>query len=113
MTASREWYRTVRSLAMSVPLTVRPTAPLSTRGAACGCALVGGSQLARSSDAGDDHTVALPFTNPTDVAFGRRDLDRLYVVSIGLGARDDALDGGLFMIEGLGTHGRREPRAIL
>jgi L-arabinonolactonase len=77
------------------------------------CALVGGSQLARFTDAGLDRTVALPITNPTDVAFGGPDLDRLFVVSIGLGAADDGLDGGLFVIDGLGTRGRPEPRALL
>ena len=46
------------------------------------CALVGGGQLARFTDAGLDRTVAVPAANPTDVAFGGPDLDRLYVVSI-------------------------------
>lgn len=77
------------------------------------CALVGGSQLVRFTDAGLDRTVDLPVTNPTDVAFGGPDLDRLYVVSIGLGAAADGLDGGLLVLDGLGSHGRPEPRAIL
>jgi L-arabinonolactonase len=77
------------------------------------CALVGGGQLARFTDAGLDRTVALPITNPTDVAFGTPDLDRLYVVSIGLGAGDDAVDGALFAIDGLGIRGRPEPRVRL
>jgi sugar lactone lactonase YvrE len=77
------------------------------------CALVGGGQLARFTDAGLDRTVALPITNPTDVAFGGPDLDRLYVVSIGLGAAADTVDGALFVIDGLGTRGRPEPRARL
>ena len=47
-------------------------------------------------------------TNPTDVTFGGPDLDRLYVVSIdGPGE----LDGALLAIDGLGAHGRPEPRA--
>ncbi|MDE3087364.1 MAG: SMP-30/gluconolactonase/LRE family protein [Acidobacteriota bacterium] len=77
------------------------------------CALVGGRQLARFTDAGLDRTVALPVANPTDVAFGGPDLDRLYVVSIGLGAADDALDGALLRIDGVGARGRPEPRVAL
>jgi sugar lactone lactonase YvrE len=77
------------------------------------CALVGGGQLARFTEAGLDRTVELPVSNPTDVAFGGPDLDRLYVVSIGLGAEDDAQDGALFVIDGLGVRGRPEPRATL
>ena len=77
------------------------------------CALVGGGQLARFTDAGLDRTVALPVTNPTDVAFGGPDLDLLYVVSIGVGSAPDALDGALFVVEGLGVRGRPEPRARL
>jgi sugar lactone lactonase YvrE len=73
------------------------------------CALVGGGQLARFTTAGLDRTVPLPVTNPTDVTFGGGpELDRLYVVSIdGPGE----LDGALLAIDGLGAHGRPEPRA--
>jgi sugar lactone lactonase YvrE len=73
------------------------------------CALVGGGQLARFTTAGLDRTVALPVKNPTDVTFGGGpELDRLYVVSIdGPGE----LDGALLAIDGLGAHGRPEPRA--
>ena len=77
------------------------------------CALVGGGQLAHFTDAGLDRTVALPITNPTDVAFGGPDLDRLYVASIGLGAGGDGVDGALLVIDGLGTRGRPEPRVRL
>ena len=77
------------------------------------CALVGGGQLARFTGAGLDRTVALPVANPTDVAFGGPGLDRLYVVSIGLGADGDALDGALLCIDGLGVRGRPEPRVAL
>lgn len=72
------------------------------------CALVGGGQLARFTSAGLDRTVPLPVENPTDVTFGGPDLDRLYVVSIdGPGE----LDGALLAVDGLGAHGRPEPRA--
>jgi sugar lactone lactonase YvrE len=77
------------------------------------CALVGGGQLARFTKAGLDRTVALPITNPTDVAFGGPDLDLLYVVSIGVEAAEDALEGAVFVIEGLASRGRPEPRARL
>jgi len=77
------------------------------------CALVGGSQLARFTDNGLDRTVALPVSNPTDVAFGGSTLDRLYVVSIGLGATEESVDGTLLVIDGLGNRGRPEPRASL
>ena len=75
------------------------------------CALVGGGQLARFTAAGLDRTVALPTANPTDVAFGGAGLDRMYVVSIGMGAaEDDGLAGALLAIDGLGVTGRDEPR---
>ena len=77
------------------------------------CALVGGSQLACFTAAGLDRTVGLPVENPTDVAFGGPGLDRLYVVSISLGAPEDSLDGALLVIDGLGARGRPEPRAAL
>jgi L-arabinonolactonase len=77
------------------------------------CALVGGAQLARFTNAGLARTVTLPITNPTDVAFGGPNLDRLYVASIGLGAAEDAVDGALFVIDGLGMRGRPEPGARL
>jgi len=77
------------------------------------CALVGGGQLARFSNAGLDRIVALPITNPADVAFGGPDLDHLYVVSIGLGAAEGAVDGALLAITNLGCRGRTEPRAKL
>jgi sugar lactone lactonase YvrE len=76
------------------------------------CALVGGAQLARYSNAGLDRTVALPVENPTDVTFGGADLERCYVVSIAAapGTNDDGLAGALLAIDGLGSRGRPEPR---
>jgi L-arabinonolactonase len=76
-------------------------------------ALVGGAQLARFTADGLDRTVPLPVTNPTDVTFGGPDLDRLYVVSIGLGPDVGALDGALLVIDGLPERGRPEPRVRL
>jgi sugar lactone lactonase YvrE len=75
------------------------------------CALVGGAQLARFTSSGLDRTLLLPVTNPTDVTFGGPSLGRLYVVSIGSDANN--LDGALFVIDGLDTHGRAEPLCTL
>jgi L-arabinonolactonase len=77
------------------------------------CALVGGGQLVRFTGAGLDRTVALPLANPTDVAFGGPGLDRLFVVSIGLGAGEGGIDGALLVVEGLEVRGRPEPRVQL
>ncbi len=75
------------------------------------CALVGGAQLARFTAAGLDGTVAVPVANPTDVTFGGRRLDRLYVVSVaGADPYGPGLDGALLVIDDLGVHGRLEPR---
>jgi sugar lactone lactonase YvrE len=68
------------------------------------CALVYGSQLVRFTTSGFDRALPLPLPNPTDVAFGGPDLDRLYVV---------AIDGPLLAIDGLGVRGRPEPRCRL
>ncbi len=75
------------------------------------CALVvGGSQVVRFTADGLDRSVAVPCSNPTDVAFGGPARDRLYVTSI---AGDGELDGALLVIDGLGANGRVEPRAGL
>ena len=67
--------------------------------------------MARFTSSGPDRSLLLPVTNPTDVTFGGPSLDRLYVVSIGSDANN--LDGALFVIDGLDTHGRAEPRCTL
>jgi sugar lactone lactonase YvrE len=75
------------------------------------CALVGGAQLARFTTAGLERTVGVPVANPTDVAFGGRRLDRLYVVSVAGGdPNGPGLDGALLVIDDLGVRGRLEPR---
>jgi sugar lactone lactonase YvrE len=75
------------------------------------CALVGGAQLARFTTAGLDRTVGMPVANPTDVTFGGRRLDRLYVVSVAGGdPNGPGLDGALLVIDDLGVRGRLEPR---
>ncbi len=74
------------------------------------CALVGAGQLVRFVDGRLDRSIPLPVTNPTDVAFGGADLDRLFVVSIDGPAE---LDGSLLVIDGLDVGGRPEPRASL
>lgn len=72
-------------------------------------ALVTGGQLARFTTDGLDRTVALPFSNPTDVTFGGPDLDRLYVVSID---GPEELAGTLVRVDGVNTTGRLEPRWV-
>lgn len=76
------------------------------------CALPGGSHLARFTGAGLDRTLPVPVLNPTDVCFGGPDLDRLYVVSIGLGVEPDSaqLDGALLVVDGLPAGGLPERR---
>ncbi len=74
------------------------------------CALFGGGQLARFTPRGLDRTLALPVDNPADVAFGGGELDRLYVVSVQMGAAEGSLDGALLVVDGLGLRGRPEPR---
>jgi len=74
------------------------------------CALFGGAQLGRFTSNGLDRTIEVPASNPTDVAFGGRDLDQLYVTSIG---GDGELDGALLVVDGLGARGRTEPRFAL
>ncbi len=75
------------------------------------CALVGGGQLARFTTGGLDRTVRVPVTNPTDVTFGGPALDRLYVTSVAsAGTGGSGFDGALLVIDGLGAHGRPEPR---
>lgn len=73
-------------------------------------ALVGGAQLVRFTTSGLDRTVDLPVSNPTDITFGGRDLDRAFVVSI---AGDGDLAGALLAIDGLGRTGRPEPQVAL
>jgi sugar lactone lactonase YvrE len=79
------------------------------------CALFGGRQLVRFTSAGLDRTIALPVQNPTDVAFGGANLDRLYVTSIGAlsDGSEASLDGALLVIDGLDARGRPEPRASI
>jgi len=77
------------------------------------CAIFGGSKLARFTRDGLERTLALPLANPADVAFGGPALDRLYVVSVRLGAPEGTLDGALLVVDGLSLHGRAEPRFAL
>jgi sugar lactone lactonase YvrE len=73
------------------------------------CAFMGGGHLVRFTTAGFDRKVELPVANPADVTFGGPDLDRLFVVSVALGAKGE-LDGALLAVDGLGVRGRVEPR---
>lgn len=75
---------------------------------------VGGWQLYRISPEGALlQTVDLPVEKPTKPMFGGRDLDTLYVTSIGDGLGDDPSQpeaGGLFAITGLGVRGVPQTR---
>jgi sugar lactone lactonase YvrE len=77
------------------------------------CVLLRGA-LARVGPDGDERLVDLPMKNPSDVAFGGPDLDRLYVTSIavdlGGGIGDDA--GRLLALD-VGVTGRPEARFAL
>ncbi|MFI5044988.1 MAG: SMP-30/gluconolactonase/LRE family protein, partial [Acidimicrobiales bacterium] len=72
------------------------------------CALFGRGLVVRYTVDGLDRTIDLDVANPTDVAFGGPDLDRLYVTSVA--GEAGAADGALFVIDGLGVRGRPEPR---
>lgn len=71
-------------------------------------------KVARFTNAGLDRTIDLPMANPSDVAFGGPDLDRLFVtsiaVSLGEGDEPAAEAGWLLAIDGLDVAGRPEAR---
>jgi L-arabinonolactonase len=72
--------------------------------------------IARFGAHGLDRTVEVPSSNPSDVAFGGPDLDRLYVVSIAVdlgGPPPVAESRWLLAIDGLGVQGRPEARVML
>jgi sugar lactone lactonase YvrE len=76
---------------------------------------VSGWQLYRITPEGKvDRTIDMPVEKPTKPMFGGRDLDVLYVTSIGIGLDANGPDqpgaGGLFAISGLGVKGLPQPR---
>jgi L-arabinonolactonase len=78
-------------------------------------AIVGGSCIAQfAPDGAVKRVVNLPASHPTDVAFGGRNLDVLYVTTIGahvLGIEPTGeLAGALLTIEGLGSQGLASTR---
>ena len=77
------------------------------------CVLRSG-KVARLRDAGLDRVLDLPMANPSDVAFGGPDLDRLFVTSIaidlGEGVAPVTEAGWLLALDGLGVTGRPEAR---
>jgi L-arabinonolactonase len=77
------------------------------------CVLRGG-KLARFTAAGLDELVDLPMANPSDVVFGGRDLDRLFLTSIALdlgeGVAPAREASWLNVIEHLGRAGLPESR---
>jgi L-arabinonolactonase len=76
--------------------------------------VLGPGKIARFSATGLDRVIDLPMANPSDVAFGGPDLDRLFVTSIALdltgGAPPSIEAGWLLAIDGLGVIGRPEAR---
>ena len=71
-------------------------------------AIWGGAQLVQLSPAGEVlRTIAMPVQQPSSCAFGGPDLTTLYVTSArdGLEVGDDAPDGSVFAITGLGATG--------
>jgi sugar lactone lactonase YvrE len=77
------------------------------------CVLRSG-KLARYTAAGLDRVVDLPMANPSDVAFGGPDLDRLFVTSIALDLGEGVAPaneaGWLLALDDLGVTGRPEAR---
>ncbi|MCP4701777.1 MAG: SMP-30/gluconolactonase/LRE family protein [Gammaproteobacteria bacterium] len=68
-------------------------------------------------DGSVDRVIAAPVPRPTSLAFGGKDLDRLFVTSalIGLDKKELArapLSGSLFEVDTAGVRGRVEPRFI-
>jgi len=60
----------------------------------------GGSCLVRVAPDGTiDQVLEFPTPKPTDCSFGGKNLETLFVASIGLGVNDDPLAGGLFALE--------------
>jgi sugar lactone lactonase YvrE len=76
--------------------------------------VLGTGKIARFTESGLDRIVDVPMANPSDVTFGGRNLDRMFVVSIALNigeASEPAAEAGWVMaVEGLGVGGRPEAR---
>ncbi|SIO31425.1 SMP-30/gluconolactonase/LRE family protein [Vannielia litorea] len=71
---------------------------------------VSGAQLVRITPQGKvDRIIDMPIERPTKPMFGGRNLDVLYVTSIG-SDMPDALDGNLFAVTGLGVSGVEQAR---
>ena len=74
-------------------------------------------KIARFTASGLDRTVDVPMANPSDVAFGGPDLDRMFVVSIALNLGEDAEPaaeaGWVMAFDDLGVAGRPEARFAL
>jgi sugar lactone lactonase YvrE len=79
------------------------------------CVLRSG-RLAELSTHGVVRTIEMPMANPSDVAFGGRNLDQLFVTSIALdlGDGDPGEEAGrILAIDDTGAVGRPEPRFAL
>jgi sugar lactone lactonase YvrE len=71
-------------------------------------------KIARFTASGLDRTIDVPLANPSDVTFGGRDLDRMFVVSIALNLGEDTEPtpeaGWVMAFDDLGVAGRPEAR---
>ncbi len=74
------------------------------------CAIFGAGRLVRFAGDGTNRVVPVDAVNPTDVAFGGANLDRLFVTTI---AGEGELDGALLVVDDLGARGRPEPRCAV
>lgn len=73
---------------------------------------IDGWQLLRISPDGKvDRTVEMPIERPSKPMFGGRDLDTIFVTSLGVGLKEGSVQpqaGGLFSVTGLGIKGVKE-----
>jgi L-arabinonolactonase len=76
--------------------------------------VLGAGSLARYTANGLEQAIDSTVELPSDVAFGGRDLDRMFFVSIAMSIGDVAINspdaGALMAIDGSGHRGRPEPR---
>ena len=88
-------------------------ATIDARGGVWSCVL-GCGKIARFTATGLEHVVDLPMANPSDVAFGGPDLDRLFVTSIALTLGEEGPlrpeAGRVLALDGLGVTGQPESR---
>jgi sugar lactone lactonase YvrE len=99
------------------PLGGRPDGATADAGNGVWSCVLGPGKIARFTESGLDRTIDMPMANPSDVTFGGRDLDRMFVTSIALNlgeAGEPAAEAGwVLAVDGLGVRGRPEARFAL